>query len=102
MSDVLAVIKLLISCGTVLSLAFVVLLALPKSKLRAVVLQIVGWVFVVFCGIYCISPVDVLPEIVLGPFGFFDDIAAVVAGFAAASTAIQAGKEHQQLIQDGE
>ena len=33
---------------------------------------------IVLCCIYIISPVDLLPEMVVGPFGFIDD-AAVLA-----------------------
>lgn len=41
-------------------------------------------VVVVLCVLYVISPVDLLPEVILGPFGLADDgLALVFATFAA-------------------
>jgi hypothetical protein len=88
MQSILGTIQMLILCGTGLGVAFFVLLALPKSQLRGFLLPIVGWVVAIFCGVYCISPIDIMPEAVLGPFGFIDDAGAVVAGIAAACTAM--------------
>ena len=93
MQSLLGMIQLLLLCGTVLTLAFVVLLSLPKSELRTFLMPIVGWAMAIFCGIYAISPVDVVPEVVLGPFGLIDDIGAVVAGIGAARMAMNAKNE---------
>lgn len=35
------------------------------------------------CVLYVVSPIDLLPEAVLGPFGLPDDVAAVVIGLRA-------------------
>ena len=56
-------------------------------------MQIFGWVFAAFCVIYFVSPVDILPEAFLGPFGLVDDIGAVIAGVASARAAWRAGKD---------
>lgn len=93
MQGIYATIQTLFMCGTILAVVFVVLLSLPQSQLRAFLLPIVGWCIAIFCGIYCISPVDILPEVLLGPFGLIDDIGAIVAGIAAARTAMAASKE---------
>lgn len=93
MTDIFGTIRILILCGSVLFLAFMILLSLPQSPLRAVVLQLVAWVLAVFFGIYCISPVDILPEILLGPFGLVDDIGALVLGVYSAKTALTVRKE---------
>lgn len=93
MQSILGTIQTLIMCGTILAIAFVVLLSLPQSKLRAFLLPIASWGVAIFCGIYCISPVDIMPEVVLGPFGLIDDVGAVVAGIAAARTAMTSDKE---------
>jgi len=93
MQSLLGMIQMLLLCGTVLTLAFVVLLALPKSELRTFLMPIVGWAMAIFCGIYAISPVDVVPEVILGPFGLIDDIGAVVAGIGAARMAMNAKNE---------
>ena len=85
-------IRLLIICGTVLLVGFAVLLAMPKSKLRSVVMPVVGAGLAIVCGIYAISPIDVLPEAFLGPFGLIDDVGAVVLGIASARAALTANK----------
>ena len=83
-------IKLMMLCGTVVVIAFVVLLAMPKSELRSVLMPIVGWAMAIFCGFYAISPIDILPEAVLGPFGLIDDIGAVIVGISSAKAAMKA------------
>lgn len=90
MQSFFGVIQTLMLCGTLLAVAFVVLLALPKSELRSFLMPIVGWAMAVFCGIYAISPIDVVPEALLGPFGLVDDVAAAVTGIAAARMAMKA------------
>ena len=83
-------IKLMMLCGTLVVIAFVVLLAMPKSELRSVLMPIVGWAMAIFCGFYAISPIDILPEAVLGPFGLIDDIGAVIVGISSAKAAMKA------------
>jgi len=52
--------------------------------IREMVKKIVRWGIVFVCLIYIISPIDLLPESVLGPFGFIDDIfAGLIALFVA-------------------
>jgi uncharacterized membrane protein YkvA (DUF1232 family) len=53
----------------------------------------VGWCVAILCAIYCISPVDIVPEALLGPFGLVDDLGAVVAGITAVRSAMKASKE---------
>lgn len=95
MSEVFGVIKLVILCGSVLLLALMILVSMPRSKTRDVLVQVVGWAFAFFCGAYVVSPLDVLPEAFLGPLGLFDDAGAVVAGFMSARAAWNAGKKPQ-------
>jgi|SRR5208337_3674298 uncharacterized membrane protein YkvA (DUF1232 family) len=92
MGSFFGMIQTLLLCGTVLTVAFVVLLSLPQCKLREFLLPIIGWGIAILCAIYCISPVDILPEAFLGPFGLIDDVGALVAGIAAARTAMKASK----------
>ncbi len=82
--------------GGILVGLFVILLSLPQSKLRDFLMPIVGWCFALFCGAYILSPVDVLPEAMFGPFGLIDDAGVLVAGLMAASSAIKAGKANRQ------
>jgi uncharacterized membrane protein YkvA (DUF1232 family) len=97
MSEMFGVIKLIIMCGTLLFLAFAALLSMPKSKLRAVLMQIVGWGIVAFCIIYGLSPVDIIPEALLGPLGLIDDVAAIGVAIGAGSAAMQARREMKDL-----
>lgn len=92
MQSIMSTIQMLLVCGTVLGLAFFVLLSMPQSQLRAFLLPIVGWGVAIFCGIYCISPVDIVPEALLGPFGLIDDLGAVAAGLTAAGVAMSSGR----------
>jgi hypothetical protein len=96
MSSIFAMIDLMIMCGTVLTIAVVIALSIPDSKFRTFVMPIVGWGFAIFCGIYAISPIDVLPECLFGPAGMFDDIGAVIAGIMAARAAMKASKEKNE------
>ena len=90
MQSFFGAIQTVVLCGTLLAVAFVVLLALPKSELRSFLMPIVGWAMAIFCGLYAISPVDIVPEALLGPFGLVDDVGAVITGIAAARTAMKA------------
>lgn len=83
-------IQTLIQCGTLLTVAFLVLLAMPQSKLREFLMPVIGWGFALFCGAYVLMPVDIIPEILAGPFGLIDDAGAVVAGIASARAAMNA------------
>ena len=74
MAEAFSVIKLLIACGAILALAFLVLLSMPQSQLKSFLMPIVGGAMAIFCGVYCISPIDIVPEAVLGPFGLVDDL----------------------------
>lgn len=88
----LELLRLLVVVGGLLALTFMILLALPQCRLREMLMPFVAWGFVALCGAYAISPVDVLPEILLGPFGLVDDLAAVVLGVGTAVSTIQTQK----------
>jgi uncharacterized membrane protein YkvA (DUF1232 family) len=92
MDRLLQMMQSLMFCGTALVTVFVVLLALPQSKLREVLMPIVGWAVAIFCGFYCVSPVDVVPEALLGPFGLVDDLGALALGISAAIAARKASR----------
>lgn len=92
MQSLFDTIEMMLTCGTILAVSFFVLLSIPQCKLREFLLPVVGWCVAIFCGIYCISPVDLLPEVVLGPFGYLEDIGAAVTGIAAARMAMNPSK----------
>lgn len=85
-------IQTLIYVGGGLMLAFLVCMSLPQSKLREVLMPVIGWCFALFCGAYVLSPVDIIPEAFTGPFGLIDDAGAIVLGIASARAAINAKK----------
>jgi len=65
---------------------------------REMVKKIVRWGIVFACLIYIISPIDLLPEGVLGPFGFIDDL---IAGFVGLSVAFGDAKSIADKITGG-
>ena len=85
--------RTLVICGTLLCMTFVGLLAMPKSELRSVLMPIVGWAMAIFCGFYVVSPVDLVPEALLGPVGVIDDIGAIFVGISAAKMAMKSKDE---------
>ena len=89
----LELLRLLVIMGGLIIITFMVLLALPACKLRDMLMPFVAWGFVAMCAAYCISPVDALPEIVLGPFGCVDDFMALAAGVGTAWATINARKK---------
>lgn len=65
---------------------FIVLLALPESKLRAVALEALGWGGAAISTVGIISPIDLIPD-VIPVVGQLDDIGYIVFGFISALTA---------------
>jgi uncharacterized membrane protein YkvA (DUF1232 family) len=98
----LELLRLLVIVGGVILVTFMILLALPQCKLRDMLMPFVAWGFVALCAAYAISPIDALPEIALGPFGFFDDAAAVVMGIGTAMTTIKAQRQKKAASIDPE
>ncbi len=88
--------KLLVVVGGVIAMTFLILVALPQCKLRQMVMPFVAWAFVALCAAYAISPVDIVPEVIFGPFGLIDDLGAVVLGVGSAMTALSNAKARKQ------
>lgn len=94
MSDLFALLKVLTLAGAGLLLALMILLALPKSELRSVGMQVVKYAAAVGLFLLVPSPVDVLPDVVPG-IGWVDDLGYIVAGIAAIKSARRDGKQRQ-------
>jgi len=73
----------IIICFTVLGALFLILLALPKSHLRSVFLEICGWAGATTSAVALVSPVDMIPEVVF-PLGFVDDLGYLIVGILCA------------------
>lgn len=93
MDSFFSMIKFFFGCGAGLMLAMVLLAHLPKSPLRTLLVQFCGWATAALCGAYVLSPVDVLPEALLGPFGLPDDLIALIVGIMSARSAWKASSE---------
>lgn len=90
-----------ISCwGCFGSLAlFLILLALPQSRLRYYVLRILAIVFftvAVLLGLYILSPMDIVPD-VIPVLGQLDDIVALVGVVMSAISAYTAWRSSRQV-----
>lgn len=91
-----SIINNIVTCGSLLILAFLILLSLPKSMLRAVLLEILGWLGAALSVLYVLCPIDIFPDFI--PFlGWIDDGGAIVAGITAAITAIGARKDRKDM-----
>lgn len=97
MESFFQMLQTLMFCLTLLGIAWVVALSLPKSRLRTVLTEITSWAFLLFTILYCASPLDLVPEAALGPFGLLDDAGAVFLGYQSFQSAMQARRERQYL-----
>lgn len=88
----LELLRVMVIAGSLIIITFMVLLALPQCKLREMLMPFVAWGFVALCAVYAISPLDVVPEVLFGPFGLVDDLGAVVMGVGTAVSTINAAK----------
>jgi hypothetical protein len=93
-SEVFGFLKLAMIGGFVLAGVFMVLVALPRSPFRDVVMQGLLWGIVLVSGFLVASPVDFIP---LLPF---DDLVAGGTGLTAAATAIAQKVRHIRADQD--
>ncbi len=93
----LETIRTIIVCGTLLLGGFMVLVAMPQSRMREVLMPIVGWAVAALSAVYVVSPIDVLPDFI--PIaGWLDDGGAIVTGIAGAVMALKAQAEHKGRI----
>ena len=61
-------------CGTACFLTVLFLLTWKGSTLRGDLLRIGGWIMASISALLLISPVDFIPEALLGPLGLIDDV----------------------------
>ncbi len=84
---------LLLAGGAALSFALLILLTLPKSRLRTWLLPIIGWPVIVCCS-SCISLArSASLDAAMGPIWLLVDIGVAVLGITAASVVIHARQD---------
>lgn len=89
-------IQTLILCGTALAAAFLVLLAMPQSRLRDFLMPFVGWAVAALSTIYIVSPIDIVPDFI--PIaGWLDDGGALMTAIAGAVMAMRAQSEQKKI-----
>lgn len=82
MNAVFSFLKFWVAMNVLIILVFLVLLAMPKSRLRAIFLAIMGWVLkatAAVCLLYVISPLDLVPD-GIPVAGYLDDLIIGVLG----------------------
>lgn len=95
----LGLLKLGAVLAAMLMLAFLVLLSLPKSRLRAVVMKLAGYGIALFSAVYVVSPLDGVPD-VIPIVGWIDDAGALVAGIGGLIAARKAKRELEEGFDD--
>ena len=84
-------------CTTGLIGAFMFAVNQKDGKLGAMLEACGPWAIALICAAYALSPIDAIPEIVVGPFpGLLDDLAVIFAGVIAARQAWKRQEEAQQ------
>ena len=92
MSGFLDLMKQFMWCGTLLLIAFGVLLAMPASRLREIVLPFVGWAVAALGIAYVASPLDFVPDFV-PVLGQCDDLVALCVAIGSACVAMRKPKQ---------
>lgn len=75
---------------------FMILLALPKSKLRSIVLEFLGWGTTAVSAVSVVSPIDLIPDFI-PVLGQLDDIGMIILGICSAILAHRMGKQRKEL-----
>lgn len=81
----------IVICTTLLFALFIVLLAMPNSRLRSAVMEMLGWTVSAGSAVLVISPVDLIP------FFPVDDVGYIIAGIGAAVLAYRQRQQRDLL-----
>ena len=85
-------IRTLIWVFGLLLVVFMVLLALPQSKLREFLMPIVGWGVAALSAAYVVCPIDIIPDFI--PIaGWLDDGGAIVTAILGVMAALESKKK---------
>lgn len=75
---------------------FVILLSLPKSRLRSIVLEFMGWGTTAVSAVSVVSPLDPIPD-VIPVLGQLDDVGMIVLGICSALFAYYMRSQRKKL-----
>ena len=79
-----------------LAALFIVLLALPASRLRSFVLEFLGWGTAGVSAASVVSPIDFVPDLI-PVLGWMDDVGALCVGAASVILAFAMRRQRQAL-----
>ena len=96
MSSFFQAVETLARCATVFCIVFVILLAMPQSRLRSVCVEIAKYAFAALCCGLILSPLDIVPDFLVGP-GQIDDLGYLIAGTLAIRSGIKDHRERHYL-----
>ena len=83
-------------CGTLLVALLMILLAMPNSRLRSAVMEILGWTVSAGSAALLISPIDLVP-IFVPVLGQVDDVGYIIAGIGGALLAYRQRQQRDLL-----
>ncbi len=96
MDNLFATLQLICVCITLLSFSTMVLLALPKSKLRSCVLEALKYVMAAGFALLILSPIDIVPD-VIPVLGQLDDLGYFAGALTAVASAVKERRARRLL-----
>lgn len=101
MGDFFELLKVIFIGVFALVALFLVLMALPKSKLRDLVVEYFGWGAVGVSAVSVVSPIDLIPDFI--PIaGQADDIGMIIFGIISGIAAYRLRKKRKELEEASE
>ena len=95
MDSFMGLLKIVVICGALVFALFIILLAMPKSRLRSIVLEMAGWFVTGASATLVISPVDLVPDFI-PVLGQMDDLGYIVIGVTSAVLTYLARRQRQR------